>query len=70
MNSGITLALADFVRLSAFTSSVVISIFVAQLLFSRKKDSKIAERLRGFVSGMVMLTFISLFVYLWFYAKA
>ncbi len=69
MNIGISLALVNFVRLSAFVSCVAISIFVAQLLFNGKKESKATEKLGGFVKGMMMLTFISLFVYLWFYAK-
>ncbi len=70
MNISISLTLVNFVRFSAFVSCVAISIFVAQLLFNGRKDSKAAEKLGDFVNGMVMLTFISLFVYLWFYAKA
>ena len=69
MSNEMTLALAEFVRLCAFASSTAIAIFVAQLLFGAK-DSKVAEKMGGFVNGAVVLTLISLFVYLWFYAKA
>ncbi len=70
MNASMDLDMINFIKASAFISCVAISIFVAQLLFNGKGDSKAAEKLRGFVNGMLILTFISLSIYLWFYAKA